>query len=450
MEGDVQVVVVGAGAAGMAAASVLAGAGVGTQILEARNRIGGRVFTHFDEGSEIPIELGAEFIHGFPPEIWEPLNEAQASIHEVDGTNWCAAAGEISECRFFEKVDQILDKMDANRPDESFLEFLQRRFPNPSDDRDLEDAKGHAVSYVSGFNAADPDLVGVHWLVREMKAEESIQGDRAFRAHNGYKALIDILERRVRQAGVAVKTETIVEQIRWRSGHAEVIGHGPVGRFSVSAKRVLITLPLAVLQAKAGEMGTVEFLPALPPEKRNAMNKLEMGKVIRVVLRFRRRFWETIAPAPKNNETLEDMSFLFSDDEFFPTWWTRMPEESPVITGWAPFRAAERLSGQRTDFVIEQSLRSLGNLLRMNPAKLRGDLESAHFHDWQSDPFSRGAYSYGKVGCDGAQQALAAPVENTLFFAGEATASANNGTVHGAMASGYRAANEILRGIRRR
>jgi monoamine oxidase len=75
-------------------------------------------------------------------------------------------------------------------------------------------------------------------------------------------------------------------------------------------------------------------------------------------------------------------------------------------------------------------------------------LERAYFHDWQSDPFSRGAYSYGRVGADGAQQVLAAPLEKTLFFAGEATdTSGHNGTVHGAIASGHRAAREILQGL---
>ena len=77
---------------------------------------------------------------------------------------------------------------------------------------------------------------------------------------------------------------------------------------------------------------------------------------------------------------------------------------------------------------------------------LESCLEAASFHDWQSDPFSRGAYSYAKVGADGAQKALGAPVENTLFFAGEATdTSGHNGTVNGAIASGYRAAAEIIR-----
>jgi monoamine oxidase len=172
-----------------------------------------------------------------------------------------------------------------------------------------------------------------------------------------------------------------------------------------------------------------------------------MGKVIRVVFRFRHRFWEAIAP-PENPKTLANMSFLFSDDEWFPTWWTTMPDPSPIITGWAPFRAGERLSGQSTDFVVEHGLSTLAHLLRVSPSTLRNYFEAAYFHDWQSDPFARGAYSYGKAGCEGAQQTLAEPVEDTLFFSGEATdTSGHNGTVHGAMASGYRAADEILHAV---
>ena len=180
------------------------------------------------------------------------------------------------------------------------------------------------------------------------------------------------------------------------------------------------------------------------------LNRLEMGKIMRVVLRFRHRFWDDIVPSPSGRETLADMSFLFSEDEWFPTWWTTMPEKMPIITGWAPFRSAERLSGKDEAFVVDRALRSLGGLLRIDAEKLREELANAYFHDWQSDPFSRGAYSYGKVGSDGAQQALGESIENTLFFAGEATdITGHNGTVHGAMASGYRAANEILQALNR-
>ena len=123
-------------------------------------------------------------------------------------------------------------------------------------------------------------------------------------------------------------------------------------------------------------------------------------------------------------------------------------ERLPIITGWAPFRCAERLSGKTRSFVVDRSLRTLGRLLNIGVDEITQLLEAAYFHDWQSDPFSRGAYSYGTVGADGAQQALASPIENILFFAGEATdTTGHNGTVHGAIASGHRAAKEILDGL---
>jgi monoamine oxidase len=173
-----------------------------------------------------------------------------------------------------------------------------------------------------------------------------------------------------------------------------------------------------------------------------------MGKVIRLALKFKQRFWEKISPA-NGEQTLANMSFLFSQDEWFPTWWTAMPEKRPIITGWAPFDCAERLTSKSAAFVVNQGLEALARLLTIGVGDLQHSLEDAYFHDWQSDPFSRGAYSYGKVGADGAQEVLGRPVENTLFFAGEATdTSGHNGTVHGAIASGYRAAEEVLREAR--
>jgi monoamine oxidase len=167
-----------------------------------------------------------------------------------------------------------------------------------------------------------------------------------------------------------------------------------------------------------------------------------MGKVFRVALHFRHRFWDDLKSSVEGT-TLSNMSFLFSHDEWFPTWWTTMPEKLPIITGWAPDRCADQLVGKSRDFIIDRAIQTLSRLLNLDPAFLASLLEAAYFHDWQGDPFARGAYSYGTVGSDGAQEALAAPIEGTLFFAGEATASGQTGTVHGAIASGHRAAREI-------
>lgn len=442
------VLVIGAGISGLAAASRLAKSGVSVTVLEARDRIGGRILTRPDPGLATPIELGAEFVHGKPPEIWEPFRRANVSLDEVNGESWCATGQHLKKCNFFSQVDEILDKMQEAHEDESFLDFLERCFPNRHHDPKLGQAKQRAIGYVSGFNAADPSLVGVHWLVQEMKAEAASQGDRAFFPSTGYSRLVEIFQQDCRDANVSFHLGTVVDGIRWRPGHAEVMAHSPKGTASFAAERVLVTLPLALLQLPLGEEGSVRFDPELPSKKLEAMNRLEMGKVIRVSLHFRRRFWDEIRPSSEHSETLKNMSFLFSQDEWFPTWWTRMPIRSPLITGWAPFRAGERLSGQSPSFVVERSLESLGRLLDLPPLRLQDQLENAYYHDWQKDPFSRGAYSYGKVGSVSSQHAFAAPLANTLFFAGEATdASGNNGTVHGAIASGYRAAEEILKSV---
>lgn len=278
-----------------------------------------------------------------------------------------------------------------------------------------------------------------------MRAEEQIEGYRAFRAEHGYADLIDFFQEQLDNTDVSLLKSTIVEHIRWSPGHAELAVRGPEGASVISAPRVLITVPLGVLQAQRGEKGAIRFTPDLPKQKQNAIRSVIMGKAARVVLRFRERFWKDLPSGNKSSTTMEGMSFLFSHDESFPTWWTTLPEKLPFLIGWAPFRSAEKLAGQNQSFVVERSLSTLHRLLGMSAHELEGLLEHAYIHDWQMDPFSRGAYSYGRVGGDGMPEALAKPIDNTLFFAGEATdITGHNGTVHGAIASGNRAAAEIL------
>ena len=170
-----------------------------------------------------------------------------------------------------------------------------------------------------------------------------------------------------------------------------------------------------------------------------------MGKVLRVVLHFRERFWDRIHPKGKTKKTLDHMSFLFSQDKWFPTWWTAIPEQFPIITGWAPWKSAERMDADSTP-VVTRALQTLGNLLGVGTTDMERLLEIAYFHDWQADPFSRGAYSYVKAGAADAPEILSRPVKDTLFFAGEAAdVTGNNGTVHGAIASAQRAVAEITR-----
>jgi len=434
---QVDVIIVGAGVAGLAAASELAEAGLNVIILEARDRIGGRVYTLNDLEQQFPIELGAEFIHGRSPEILDPLRQNGIAITEVDGDSFCAQNGRLASCDFFSEVDEILQRMSDKEPDESFASFLQRCAPHAS-----SETREHALGYVAGFNAADPAEVSVHWLFHQMKAEEKIEGDRAFRAQGGYWSLLDLLRKRAAKAGVHIRTNTVVQRISWRAGSVAIDATCNQQSFSLEASRALVTVPLGVLQARPGEAGAIEFSPALPQEKLDSISGMEMGKVIRVVLHFKERFWEKIQPDSRK-KTLSEMSFLFSQDEFFPTWWTSMPDRSPVITGWAPWLAAEKVRSGSVP-VVTRALQSLGSLLRIGTEDLERLLEIAYFHDWQADPYSRGAYSYVKAGAANAPAILSLPLEDTLFFAGEAAdVTGNNGTVHGAIASAKRAVAAI-------
>jgi monoamine oxidase len=445
---NLDVIVIGAGVAGMSAAIGLSRTGVSVTIVEARDRIGGRVFTLLDPKLNVPVELGAEFIHGRPREILDLLEPRKIPITEVDGDTWCVEDGRLSPCDFFSDIDKILQKMKSQtgKEDQSFSEFLAEHDVELGHSPESERAKKWTTSYVSGFNAADPALVSVKWLVEGMLAEEKIEGDRAFHSPHGYTDLIEIFRKLLQDNNIDVQTNTVVETVQWSSGGVEVSAICPNGTAKLSAACALITVPLGVLQAREDENGAIRFNPELPSEKQDAIRNIMMGKVIRVTLRFRERFWDDLPKyREKNSRSMSDMSFLLSHDDWFPTWWTTAPKKLPIVVGWAPFHCAMRLSGQSEDYVVQQSIQALHRLLGVSTEELNRFLEHAYFHDWQSDPFARGAYSYGKAGYSVAQQALAAPVGNTLFFAGEATDIAgHNGTVHGAIASGLRAVREII------
>jgi len=365
------VIVIGAGAAGLAGASVLGRAGLSVTIFEARDRVGGRMFTLRDPVCQAPIELGAEFIQGLPLEIWEPLQARNIIVTEVTGEPWCSHEGRLSTCGFFSQVIDILQQMDASSPDESFLSFLKRCCKESRSDPEHRRAEERALAYVTDFNAADPKRVGVHWLVQGMRAEKKIEGDRTFRSANGYEDLLRIFRQELAQTDVHIQTETVVDSVEWTQGRVEITCHRASEPHKLSTGRVLVTLPLAVLQTAVEAKGAVRFTPELPREKLEALKKLEMGKVMRVTLRFRHRFWDTISAPGNGRKTLSELGFLFSENEWFPTWWTTMPNKLPIITGWAPSAVP---SGYRARVAISLSTNVCGRSLRcfiLDQSKLR-------------------------------------------------------------------------------
>ena len=420
MNHSTDVLIIGAGIAGLTAARRLTEAGLHVTLLEARDRLGGRIYTQ--HAGQLSIDVGAEFVHGRPEEIFGLAAEGGVPIVPVEGSYCRKTNGAWSSAgHLMEEVMQLFERMPAHEPDQSFLHYLDHSGAS-------EEVRQQALKYVEGFHAANPSLISVQSLVRDSHAEAAIEGDHQYRMASGYNLLVCAIADRVERDRCEMLTNTQVNEIRWQKG--KVIASTPAAEFM--APRAIVTLPLGVLKSNS-----VVFSPALP-EKQHALNFLEMGPAIRVSLYFLTRFWE-------QTPEMDNLGFLFTDDPQFPTWWTHNPLPIPVLTAWAAGRYGAALSGLSKEEIIHRALQSLARIVQISESELHKQMVDAFTHDWQADPFSRGAYSYAAVGGIDAASALAKPVEDTLYFAGEATNSDGyNGTVHGAIATGYRAATEVL------
>src|SRR5581483_7785936 len=167
------VIVIGAGVAGLAAAGELGKAGLRVILLEARDRVGGRILTLHPTSINHPVELGAEFIHGLSDEIWDIVRKIGLETHEVQGEMWCERDDQLSPCGdFFDEVENILGKEKPSQPDRSFVDFLEGECGKCN--REEQD---RAYSYVEGFHASFPERISANELVRSTEADQEIDGE---------------------------------------------------------------------------------------------------------------------------------------------------------------------------------------------------------------------------------------------------------------------------------
>jgi monoamine oxidase len=427
---DFDVAVVGAGAAGLAAARSLAARSLKVVLLEARERVGGRVWSQTIQGGAAPAELGAEFIHGPAAQTMALLREMGSIAVPAGGDSWtCSASGELRRDdrdvialarRAFEGAQTLAEDQSADR----FLRSLEQ-------DAATRPMAQAARAFVEGFDAADPAVASARSIAGELRSGVD---SAAARPPNGYRPMIEHMRAACANAGVETFLSTAVRRLSRRRG---VVGIEVTGRANgtrtIRTRAAVVTLPVGVLRS-----GAVQFDPALPEAKRGGLQYLEMGHAVKVSLAFRTAFWEHLGRA-----RYREAAAFRCEGGTFPVYWTRFPLRSTVITAWVGGPKAVALARASPAAIIERARDGFGALFGETELA-RNEFLGGAFHDWSSDPFAHGAYSYVRVGGASARAALGAPVDDALFFAGEATAGdGQGGTVNGALHSGERAAAEL-------
>jgi monoamine oxidase len=291
------VAILGAGAAGLAAAAELARRGMSALVLEARDRIGGRVWSLEVPGLPVPVELGAEFIHGRPEATFSRLRWAGIAAIDAPIFRMAGGAGQLRRRgdRLYDEVQRVLRRHAGalDRKDISFERFLAHVR------RELSaEARVFARMRVQGYDAANPERASARAIAEEWCAEAAGSAGH-FRVQGGYGALLDALAAGLHGSRVKLQLGSVVRAVRWKRGAVEVTytkaegGRQKAETSRIAARKAIVTLPLGVLKLPPRASGAVRFSPALK-EKRRALDKLASGAVIKAALLFRTAFWEEI------------------------------------------------------------------------------------------------------------------------------------------------------------
>lgn len=418
------VIIIGAGVAGLAAATELIKKGYRVQILEARSRAGGRVYTVFHQGTQVPVELGAEFVHGNPSEILDRVRDFHLHISSANDVHYFFDDEKLTKRDdFWPKAEAVLKKL-AQLPDPSktVADFLTQ-------ENSL--AAEFVQNFIENFHAADLQIMGQQELA-QAQSDSKEEASKIQRICGGYARLVQSFFSETPDLIKAIKFGHRVAAVHWRPHHCNCLAEISGLSEEYQAHQVLITVPIGVLKA-----GQIQFVPALA-EKEKVLEFVQMGSAIRAVLIFSKEIWQ--------KSVADDHAFLHSSDTIFPVWWLQRHENLFLATAWVGGPKAKAISDKHSEEIFKFLISDLSRLLGSTSGEILPDLSAWYMHNWDKDPFSLGAYSYLAKGGITAVRRLAEPIDDTLFFAGEGVVDGpSRGTVDAAIATGLRAAQQITK-----
>lgn len=421
------VIVIGAGLAGLVAAKKLQAEGYNVTVLEARDRIGGRVWTS-DAWANILLDLGVTWIHGTTgnplTEIANTLNAAQLSTsyesavtYDTDGTEVSSRNETLIEelTTEIETTIQTAQNADTDTSITETLAKLRNHYGTSSNEYKFINFIISSL-YEQEYSGSIDNLSTYYF--DDIKEYED--GDKLF--VNGFKVIAEYLA-----SGLTIQTQQVVHEIDWSSTMPKVTTQ----EGTYEADYVIVTVPLGVLQAN-----DIAFIPALPQTKQNAISALGMGILNKCYLQFETAFWDN---------DIDWIEYIPSTANFGHwTQWVSFQQAAnqPILLGFNSGQRGEALESMTDEQIVESAMATLRTIY----GDAIPDPTSHQITRWKSDPYTKGSYSYNKVGSTPQMRdTLADGLENRLFFAGEATSRYYFGTAHGAYLSGITAAEKILK-----
>lgn len=414
------IIVIGAGASGLIAAKTLLERGYTVTIIESRDRIGGRIHT-LNSPFTNPAEAGAEFIHGNLPVTTSLVQEAKLQTLAMHGRSYQIHNGLLGQNDMFNgNWDEMMHALHSLKQDMPIRDFLDQQFP-----RDKNTALYDSViHFVEGYDAADTRQISAFALREEW---DETDDDHQLRIKHGYQDLTNYLYDTITRLQGQFLFSSPVKRITWNKSIRVETTQG----LTVEGDRIIITVPIAILQRNE-----IEFSPAIPAYI-EAAQKIGFGGVIKFLFEFNERIWENASP-----RKMKEAGFIFSDASI-PTWWSQHPDERSLLTGW--------LAGPKTyakifshDELFDEALHVLAYILDMPKKEILDSTKAWHIANWVNDPYARGAYAYATVQTKPARELLLTPLENKVYFAGEALYEGPAmGTVEAALTSGLACAKKI-------